>query len=132
MKRPSAWPLLVILLVIGVVFALLWFEQRLQERESILTQIGQKLQEQSLEIQALTQQLKQFQQQTDGLQSQLDEADKNASAQQEQLNGLSNQVHTLETTPTQATNPDTTLADTFLWSVSMSALLISVLEFILQ
>lgn len=132
MKRPSAWPLLVILLVVGVVFALLWFEQRLQERESALTHISQTLQERSLEVQALNQQLDQFRQQVDQLQSELEQAQASALEQQEQLNELANQVSALETAPTQTANPDTTLADTLLWSVSWLALLISTLEFILQ
>lgn len=133
MKRPSAWPLLVILMVVAVVFVLLWFESRLEKREVQLVTLDEQLTQRGLETQSLRQQV-------EALKAQLDQANASLEALKHtdvepltsQVTSLEAKVRTLEAVPSQEANPSNALADTVLWTLSMSAFFLVILEFILQ
>lgn len=133
MKRPSAWPLLIIVVVIGTGFALLVFHDRIRQTEAQVAQVQQTFESQHTRIQELEQRVEQLSQQLATVQPRLAQLDQSQVEQTLRVQGLSDELQVLRTSiPTLIPQRSDDLSETFQWVVSISALMFALFEFILQ
>jgi len=122
-KRPSAWPLLVILLVIGAGFSLLVFHDRIQTAERLVAEKDEVFREQGNLIQRVERDLEDTRLLGADLQAALQQAIEREDALESQIQNLNGELELLsnaEPDPgltTLVNNIDTQLAT--LWTVTI-------------
>ncbi|HEY5596094.1 MAG TPA: hypothetical protein VIL47_02390 [Candidatus Bipolaricaulota bacterium] len=133
MKRPSAWPLLMILVVIGTGFVLLVFHDRIRQAEAQVAQVQQTFQSQHTRMLELEQRVDQLSEQMSPLLQRLAQLDQGQTEQTLRAQGVSDELQVLRSSiPTQLPQRNDDLSETFQWVISISALMFALFEFILQ
>jgi septal ring factor EnvC (AmiA/AmiB activator) len=135
-KRPSIWPLLVIVMVIGNVFALLVFQDRLQTSELQVSNTEETIRQQSNLIQSVERELLETGQQVDVLQQELVQSIELEGEQAQEIEALNQKIE--DSTPADSQADIAALREEFNnqltinWIFSISAIIVAVLEIIFR
>lgn len=132
MKRASAWPLLVIVLVVGNVFAGLVFYDIIIKSESKVDSFDSTLKSQNNRMVALQQQLDDVEPRLQNHQNQIDTLNEEITSRDEQIAALATEINQLENTVAQIPQnvQDDSPAITVIGSLSILAIILVVIEFI--
>lgn len=132
MKRASAWPLLVIVLVVGNVFAGLVFYDIIIKSESKVDSFDSTLKSQNNRMVALQQALDNFEPRLQAYQDQIDNLKDEVASKDERINALATELNQLENTVAQIPQnmQDDSPAITVIGSLSILAIILVVIEFI--